>query len=161
MTQSQFDSLLSDIAARSEAQLAELDADLDQAATLLAEAIEKLSASFGGMHAVWDCTISRCCESQRAFLEANQLARARLAEHVNTAVTALQVEDLINQLLRRAQARVATLRRTLRQSSSEGRASGRSSQEMLTLLQSPERDEAVVICNIPQTRLEGGTVEFF
>lgn len=96
--------------------LAEAETDLAQTALLLAEAIEKLGASFMAIHAsvsaqqeAVDHLLSGAVPST-ADLENLKSIHREIGQHVNSAVTGLQFQDMTNQLLERSRSHVNGVR---------------------------------------------------
>lgn len=118
MIETKIRQLLAGVTAEADLHLAEVEADLDQTRALLAEAVDKLGSAFIAIHA--DITAQQEWLNQSATAggvtdTASELAalRERLAEHVGVAVTGLQFQDLVNQIVERAQHRIEGVRHTL------------------------------------------------
>jgi len=118
MIESQIKQLLAGVAAEADLHLAEAEADIDQVGQLLAEAIERLGSAFLGIHEdigaqqelIGECTAG----SDRVRLQKELAAlRERLAVNISAAVTGLQFQDMVSQILVRAQKRVAGVRDAL------------------------------------------------
>jgi replicative superfamily II helicase len=112
-------SLLQELASNGESHLAEVEADLSQTTTLLAEAIEKLGVSFFAIHnavlaqqKALDVMLSaqNLSETEAGQLE---IYRQKIADEVGTAVTGLQFQDLTAQLITRIIKRIAGLKELL------------------------------------------------
>ncbi len=103
--------------------------DLAQLEQLLKEAIAKLSASFAGAH---EALASQQALDSHVSPQCAALAR-RASEHLDSALTALQFEDIASQL-------IASARRQL---GDEGRAGG------------------AVNRSVPQQHMESGSIELF
>jgi hypothetical protein len=116
---SQVKQLLSGVSDHGIYHLAEIETDLAQTTILLAEAIEKLGASFMAVHA------AVCAQQETVDLMLSGVApapelaaklvasRTEIGQHVNAAVTGLQFQDMTAQLISRAMARIAGLRDVL------------------------------------------------
>lgn len=111
--------LLGDVSEHGQRHLTEVEADLRQTELLLAEAVEKLTASFMAIH---DVVRSRQDTIDLLLAGgapgAEDIARLRamsgeIGEQVNTAVTCMQFQDLTSQLLDRTLKRVTGLREFL------------------------------------------------
>ena len=99
--------------------LHEVEADLNQTAFLLTEAIEKLGKSFMAIHAA---VINQQDEIDELLRETDipednyhkiLLLRKKIAEEVDAAVTGLQFQDMTSQLIERVIRRVDGLRESL------------------------------------------------
>ena len=107
--------LLRDAAAHGIEHLSEVETDLAQTTLLLAEAIEKLGASFMAIHAavgaqqaVVDQLIQGAV-TDGPGVGALQQIQHDIGRHVNAAVTGLQFQDMTNQLVERARSHVSGL----------------------------------------------------
>lgn len=111
--------LLAAVSAHGEWHLAEVDADLQQTAFLLDEAISKLSASFMAVHEL----VSQQQVVLNEFAKKGEIKQECLSElsqfeekighEVNLMVTGLQFQDMTNQLLHRTIKRVNGLKELL------------------------------------------------
>ncbi|MES2071540.1 MAG: chemotaxis protein [Pseudomonadota bacterium] len=111
--------LLTGVSDHGNEHLLEVETDLVQTTILLAEAIEKLGASFLALHAAIssqqqeiDLLISSGGASE-ATIDKLQLIQADITLHINSAVTSLQFQDLTSQLISRTVQRSAGLREVL------------------------------------------------
>jgi hypothetical protein len=108
--------LLSSVSEHSAQHLTEAETDLVQTGILLAEAIEKLSASFMAIHEAMSAqqqAVEILLSGIQPTPEITRQLKARQDEiglHVNAAVTGLQFQDMTNQLISRAVRRVTGLR---------------------------------------------------
>jgi hypothetical protein len=116
---SQLKDLLSGLSGHGHQHLAEAEKDLAQTTVLLSEAIEKLGASFMGIHdAVCrqqreiDELLARHPESAEAA-ERLKAMQGEIGAHVNSAVTGLQFQDMTSQLIERTMRRIAGIREAL------------------------------------------------
>ena len=126
MLGSQVKRLLSGVSDHGKQHLLEVETDLVQTAFLLGEAIEKLGTSFFSLHAAVSAQQGEV-ELLVADLDADDPKMLRLrtirediAQHVNSAVTCLQFQDLTSQLLARTVQRIIGLRHVLNQMESTG-----------------------------------------
>lgn len=113
------DDLLGGVAEQGLGHLAEVETDLVQTALLLAEAIEKLGASFMAIHA----SVSAQQDAIQRLLggaipSADELAELKniqrsIGQHVNAAVTGLQFQDMTNQLIDRSRSHAGAVREVL------------------------------------------------
>lgn len=108
--------LLAGVSAEADLHLAEVEADLVQTSTLLAEAIARLGSAFLAIHD--DLTAQQELLAERLAGDPERGAelaamRERIAGNVSAAVTGLQFQDMVNQILERAQKRVAGVRGAL------------------------------------------------
>lgn len=107
--------LLSGVSDHGRRHLAEVETDLLQTELLLEEAIDKLTASFLAIHSaigVRQDVIDRLLAGQPVSdAEREQLARMsdEVGQHVNTAVTSMQFQDMTGQLIDRTLRRVSGL----------------------------------------------------
>jgi hypothetical protein len=118
--------LLSAVSEHGQQHLVEVEADLLQTTDLLSAAVDKLSASFMAIHAL-------ITEQQQALatmvaahgLEVTQMPqlemyKQRIGIEVDTAVSALQFQDMTSQLLNRTIRRVNGLKGLLQELSNHG-----------------------------------------
>ena len=119
MIQSQVKTLMKGISAQGDRHLAEVEADLAQTRMLLTEAVEKLGAAFLAIHAEISAQHELAASApgddywravETALLET---VRERVALQVGAAVTGLQFQDMVNQLMERTEKRVAGVRSAL------------------------------------------------
>lgn len=109
--------LLTGLSEHGSQHLSEIETDLVQTNILLSEAIEKLSASFMAIHEA----VSAQQQMVNALLEQApaaavgelQTKAAQIDQHVNSAVTGLQFQDMTNQLIGRAMQRLVGVRDVL------------------------------------------------
>lgn len=119
MIESKIKQLLAGVAAEADLHLAEVEADIEQVNHLLNEAIERLGSSFLGIHEDVGTQQELLGErlagaTDRAGLNTQLTAlRERIAGNVSAAVTSLQFQDMVNQILVRAQKRVSGVREAL------------------------------------------------
>ncbi len=174
----QLQNLLGAVSQQSERHLAEVETDLQQTGALLAEAIEKLGASFIGIHTAVAAQQTLICSLQDD-LPLTPQARAALAQlqadagaQVNAAVTALQFHDMTGQLLGRIASHVASLRDVLEGVGATGMAlaaADAGDAEALAVLASANRmleEKSTVVDGVArkavaQTHLESGDIELF
>ncbi len=113
---SQVTELLSGLSNHGSQHLTEVETDLMQTNALLAEAIEKLSASFMAIHAAVTeqqkmvDNLSTATAISPEVTHALQTKSAQIDLHVNAAVTGLQFQDMTNQLVVRTLRRVVGFR---------------------------------------------------
>lgn len=119
-------SLLAAVSDHGKQHLVEVEADLMQTSMLLNGAIEKLSVSFMAVH---EAVIKQQCvlDSLMAIHnfkqeEVDQLdsLTQEIGEEVNSAVTAMQFQDMTSQLLTRTVKRVTGLKVLLQEMSTHG-----------------------------------------
>lgn len=111
--------LLNGVSEHGSRHLREVEADLTQTNFLLAEAIDKLAASFVQIYTV----ISAQQQLLDALMQRHGMAadeaqnfqalREQLAQEINTVITGLQFQDLTNQLITSTLKRVTGLRELL------------------------------------------------
>lgn len=116
---SQLKDLLTGLSDQSRQHLSEVEKDLTQTTALLAEAIDKLGASFMGIHAA----VSRQQQAVNELLLQHATApelgerfrrmESEIGTHVNAAVTGLQFQDMTSQLIARTIRRVAGVKGVL------------------------------------------------
>lgn len=108
--------LLSGVSVHGRRHLTEVETDLLQTELLLEEAIDKLTGSFVAVHAVVGArqeAIDRMLAGGALSLDDRALLGSMsddVSEHVNTAITSMQFQDLTAQLIERTLRRVAGLR---------------------------------------------------
>ena len=108
--------LLSGVSVHGRRHLNEVEADLLQTELLLEEAIDKLTGSFVAVHAVVGArqeAIDRMLAGGELTGEDRSLLASMsqdVSEHVNTAITSMQFQDMTAQLIERTLRRVAGLR---------------------------------------------------
>lgn len=111
--------LLSGVSDHGKRHLTEVETDLIQTGLLLEEAIDKLSGSFMAIHRA---VISRqdaidllLAGGTPSLEERARLGRmaGEVGEHVNSAITSMQFQDMTSQLIERAIKRVGGLREFL------------------------------------------------
>lgn len=169
--------LLSSVAGHGSQHLAEIETDLAQTNFLLAEAIEKLSASFMAIHAAV-CAQQEIVDKMQAgeLLGSEHTIRLcgiskEIGTHVNSVVTGLQFQDMTNQLIGRALQRVAGLGKVLEtlDASSVEMAPETGIVEITGLLNTVNRAleeqsgklESDLWKAVCQTHMESGDVELF
>ena len=111
--------LLTGVSDHGSEHLLEVETDLVQTTILLAEAIEKLGGSFLALHTAIssqqeeiDLLISAGV-APSASVDRLKLLQNDIAQHVNSAVTSLQFQDMTSQLISRTVQRSAGLREVL------------------------------------------------
>lgn len=108
--------LLTGVSGHGNQHLSEVEADLQQTALLLSEAIETLSASFNAIHAAvaaQQLALDELLAAQGVQAEAAQplrQLREEIGEQVGTAITAMQFQDMTSQLIGRMLKRIDGLR---------------------------------------------------
>ncbi|CAN5240830.1 hypothetical protein BH11PSE11_BH11PSE11_17260 [soil metagenome] len=111
--------LLSGVSDHGTQHLTEIETDLAQTTVLLAEAIEKLGASFMAIHAAVCAQQETLDQLLAADGPTPELAaklsagKNEIGHHVNAAVTGLQFQDMTSQLISRTMLRIAGLRDVL------------------------------------------------
>lgn len=173
---SQVKDLLSNLSGHGTQHLTEVENDLMQTSILLAEAIEKLGASFMAIHEAVtaqqqeiDLLLSGSAPSPEV-VEKLRAKQAEVGQHVNAAVTGLQFQDMTNQLIGRTVKRVTGLREVLDGvgSRSSGIPEG-SAEEIVETLncinkvleEQSARLESALWKAVCQTRMESGDIELF
>jgi molecular chaperone DnaK (HSP70) len=118
--------LLAAVSAHGERHLAEVDADLQQTAFLLDEAISKLGVSFMAVHELitqQQEVLNEIAKNggikPQSLAEFNQF-KERIGNEVNSMVTGLQFQDMTNQLLHRTIKRVNGLKELLQELETHG-----------------------------------------
>ena len=119
MLGSQVKQLLAGVSDHGNEHLIELETDLVQTTILLAEAIEKLGASFLALHTAVssqqdeiNVLISSGGASDES-IDRLKIIQGDIALHINAAVTSLQFQDLTSQLISRTVQRSVGLREVL------------------------------------------------
>lgn len=119
-------SLLDAVSEHGKQHLIEVDADLSQTTYLLSKAIEKLNASFIAVHtAVINQQKTLDTLMQKHQFTSDETSKINMfnqiiAEEVGVAITGLQFQDITNQLLVRAIARVNGLKDLLEELHANG-----------------------------------------
>lgn len=173
---SQVRNLLSNLSDHGTQHLTEVETDLVQTSILLAEAIEKLGASFMAIHeAVTNQqeTIDLLLSGAKPTPEIEERLKARqseISQHVSAAVTGLQFQDMTNQLLGRTVKRVIGLREVLDGvgSSSSGIAENNAEEiiESLNAINKVLEEQSAKLESalwkaVRQTHMESGDIELF
>jgi len=173
---SQVKDLLSNLSGHGAQHLTEVETDLMQTSILLAEAIEKLGASFMAIHEAVtaqqqeiELLLSGAAPAPE-IAEKLKAKQAEIGKHVNAAVTGLQFQDMTNQLIGRTVRRVTGLREVLDGvgSGSSGIPEG-SAEEIVETLNSINtvleeqsvKLESALWKAVCQTRMESGDIELF
>lgn len=118
--------LLSAVSEHGQQHLLEVESDLLQTSYLLTAAVDKLSRSFMAIHAAvseqQQALAAIIAESglEPAQLEKLDVYQQRIAGDVDAAVSALQFQDLTNQLLTRTLKRIDGLKGLLQELSTHG-----------------------------------------
>lgn len=118
--------LLSGVSAHGRRHLTEVETDLVQTTLLLEEAVEKLTSSFMAIHQVVDArqeAINRLLAGGAPSAEDSAsltMMSGEIGQHVNTAITSMQFQDMTSQLLDRTLRRVTGLREFLTTLSEHG-----------------------------------------
>ena len=121
MIQSQVKVLMTGISAQGNQHLAKVEADLAQTCLLLNEAAKKLNAAFLAIHAEISAEHDQLASAsggdcwRAAELALLGAVRDRVAVQVGAAVTGLQFQDMVNQLIERSAKRVAGVRGSLKE----------------------------------------------
>jgi len=111
--------LLSGVSDHGKKHLTEVETDLIQTELLLEEAIDKLTASFMAIHSAVGSrqeTIDKLLAGGQPSAEESALLggmSGEIGEHVNTAITSMQFQDMTSQLIDRTLKRVTGLREFL------------------------------------------------
>ena len=157
--------------------LTEVDADLQQTNYLLVEAIAKLSTSFIGLHDAMKAqqVFINKLQENAVIPEPMRSALERLQKeadsYVSSAVTALQFQDMTNQLIGRIVGHVASLQQVLKAAGTAGASleEAASNEQALLVLFSIGKmlDEKTNILDhvsrkpVAQTHMESGDIELF
>jgi vacuolar-type H+-ATPase subunit I/STV1 len=118
--------LLSGVSDHGRRHLNEVETDLVQTNLLLEEAIEKLTGSFMAIHGAVSerqDAIDRLLAGEAASSTDQERLKGmsgEIAQHVNTAITSMQFQDMTSQLLDRTLRRVSGLREFLTTLSEHG-----------------------------------------
>jgi hypothetical protein len=169
--------LLSGVSDHGKKHLTEVETDLIQTELLLEEAIEKLTASFMAIHTAVGAqqdTINLLLAGGTPSAEETARLGAmsgEIGEHVNTAITSMQFQDMTSQLIDRTLKRVTGLREFLGTLGAHGADIGpdSGSEEIVDLLgkvsmalaiQSLEL-RSVLRKAVNQQHLESGDIELF
>lgn len=158
-------------------QLTEVERDLIQTTILLNEAIEKLSASFMGIHtavSIKQQEVARLLAGQRLSPDLADRLKAMQDEldmHIGAAVTGLQFQDMTSQLIDRTLRRVAGVKHVLSAALPEDReAPRRNGHDQLDILLHSVREaleehgtklEAIAKKSVAQTHMQSGDIELF
>ncbi|MBQ5948127.1 chemotaxis protein [Massilia sp. ST3] len=108
--------LLSGVSVHGRRHLNEVETDLLQTELLLEEAIDKLTGSFMAIHSAVgsrQATIDRLLAGGTPTPEDSETLSAmsgEIGQHVNSAITSMQFQDMTSQLIERTLKRVAGLR---------------------------------------------------
>jgi hypothetical protein len=174
----EFKRLLLDVASGSGLQLSEVETDLVQTNHLLNEAIVKLSNSFLDLHKAVAAqqTIVAMIVAQDAKATSVQIDELKqnqqeIDNHVNSAVTGLQFQDMTSQLIERTLKRVLGLRDVLGflSSNSWDAAPDADLQEMHAMLQDINQTMETRLINLEnslwkavrQTHMSSGDIDLF
>jgi len=118
--------LLAAVSQHGEQHLLEVEADLQQTAFLLDEAIGKLSASFLKVHALLEKQqkllegeVKAGCFGQEK-LDVLEVYKDKIGLEVNAVVTGLQFQDMTSQLIHRTLKRVSGLKQLLHELEEHG-----------------------------------------
>ena len=168
--------LLSLASEHGDQHLAEVERDLVQMDVLLGEAIKKLCASFMEIHRVadlqQDVLNSLLADGQPAPEHAARFEalRGELNQHVSTAVTGLQFQDMTSQLIGRMALHLAGMRDVFGALDIEGSVPPESGTEDLLAVLGNVSDraaarfselEGVVRSTVNQRHMESGDIELF
>lgn len=177
MLGSQIQELLSGLSDSGQQHLTEAEQDLLQTTCLLTEAIDKLGASFMGIHEA----VSKQQQAVEKLLvghphghelaEQFKTVQGEIGVHVNSAVTSLQFQDMTNQLIDRTIRRVSGIKAVLGTvgASGLGGLPEDSATEICALLENINRQlvhqsaqlESLLKRSVAQTGLDSGDVELF
>ena len=119
MLGSQAKRLLSGVSDHGNQHLLEVETDLVQTTILLGEAIEKLGSSFMALHQALSAQqdeielIISAGNVPAESIDRLKSIQAEIGQHINSAVTGLQFQDLTSQLISRTVQRSAGLRQVL------------------------------------------------
>ncbi|MBQ5941618.1 MULTISPECIES: chemotaxis protein [unclassified Massilia] len=169
--------LLSGVSVHGRRHLNEVETDLLQTELLLEEAIDKLTGSFMAIHSAVGSrqeTINRLLAGDTPSPEDSEKLSAmsgEIGQHVNSAITSMQFQDMTSQLLDRTLKRVAGLRDFLGTLSEHGAdiAPETDSEEiverlgkvsMALAIQSLEL-RSMLRKSVEQRHLESGDIELF
>jgi vacuolar-type H+-ATPase subunit I/STV1 len=169
--------LLSGVSDHGRRHLNEVETDLVQTTLLLEEAVEKLTTSFMAIHQAVDArqdAINRLLAGEAPSSEDSARLSSmsgEIGQHVNTAITSMQFQDMTSQLLDRTLRRVSGLREFLTTLSEHGAdiAPDSHSEEivdrlgkvsMALAIQSLEL-RSMLRKSVEQRHLESGDVELF
>jgi len=174
---SQLHQLLAAFGRQGSGHLTEVDADLRQTSYLLAEAVTKLGNSFIGIHAATMAQSDLIAmmkdgapvpPSLRAMIDRLQLDAV---ECVNEAITALQFQDMTNQLIGRIVGHVASLHQVLQDAGAAGALLSHNpdnAQALLVLASVNQvlQEKGTILDQVPykavtQTHMESGDIELF
>lgn len=170
--------LLSSLSDHGALHLTEIETDLVQTTFLLREAIEKLGASFMAIHAaisaqqaVVDGLFAASIAPSPEVTEQLKAVQAEIGQHVNSAVTGLQFQDMTNQLIERTLRRVTGLREVIVSvGTSSATIAPESDIEQITdvvdsvnkmLEAQSTKLESVLWKAVTQTHMDGGDIELF
>ena len=173
---SQVKRLLTSLSDHGNQHLTEVETDLVQTTYLLSEAIEKLAASFMAIHE----GVSAQQKMMDMLLSGNVTPEAasqvkalqdEVAQHINSAVTSLQFQDMTSQLIGRTVRRIAGLREVFGAvgSSSAVMLPESEQEEIVTVLgeinkaleEQSAKLESVLWKAVNQTHMESGDIELF
>jgi hypothetical protein len=155
--------LLSGVSAHGRRHLNEVETDLLQTGLLLEEAVDRLTSSFTAIHGVVGPS-----EEESAHLAAMS---GEIGEHVNTAITSMQFQDMTSQLIERTLRRVSGLREFLgtigehgahiSQDSSHDQIVERLGKVSMALAIKSLELRSVLRKSVEQRHLESGDIELF
>lgn len=174
---SQLKELLAGLSDHGHRHLSEAEKDLAQTTVLLGEAIEKLGASFMGIHdavsrqqTAIDALLARHPQSPELAQQLKAM-QGEIGAHVNSAVTGLQFQDMTSQLLNRTLRRVGGIRDVLDTLGTSGLAGLRDGEaaEIAVLLASINTNlseqsaklQGLLQKSVSQTHMNSGDVELF
>jgi hypothetical protein len=169
--------LLSGVSAHGRRHLTEVETDLMQTELLLEEAIDKLTSSFMAIHgavgARQDAIDRLLAGGAPSAEDSAQLAgmSGEIGQHVNSAITSMQFQDMTSQLIDRTLKRVTGLREflgtlgdhgadILPESGSEEIVERLGKVSMALAIQSLEL-RSVLRKSVEQRHLESGDIELF
>lgn len=168
--------LLSNLSDHGTQHLTEVETDLLQTSILLGEAIEKLGASFMAIHEAINAqqeTIDLLLSGAMPTPDIADKLKAKhseITQHVNSAITGLQFQDMTSQLIGRIVRRVTGLREVLGGigSGSSG-ISANNAEEIIESLSSINQVleeqsvklESALWKAVCQTHMESGDIELF
>ena len=173
----QLQNLLTTLERQGNLHLSEVDADLRQTNDLLVQAIGKLGKGFIGIHESVAAQQAAIASVQDGATMTPQV-RAEIARlqritdaHINTAVTALQFQDMTSQLLGRVAGHVEGLREVLNAVGEHGAALDTDASDPaalaaldsvnIALAEKSIQQDAVARKAVAQTHMESGDIELF
>ena len=169
--------LLDAVSGQSTDHLTEVDTDLLQTSLLITEAIDKLAASFLAIHAavttqqgIVDALLVSAATQEIARAQIDAL-RVEIGNHVNSAITGLQFQDMTSQLIDRSRNRILGLHESLtvlhecavkiNEQMAPGELVSQLDQTRDAVSRHSSKLDGALRKSVSQTHLESGDIELF